>query len=260
MNEALVDKTYVEGAPDELWQALTTPDTTRSYFDFMAGFLAVESTWQPGAPVVYRTRAGEAAIEGEVLIADRPHRLATTLSLRYDEEVRADPPSRLTWEIVPMGEVSKLTVTHDETAGETRAAQDAAVCLPAVLANCKILLETGRPRLIKEIVVDCAVPSQAATFWAAALGYVMQGPPTTVQDAFVATVDPRGPGSEIGFQRVSEPKVAKNRVHLDLHATDRAAEVVRLLALGATEGPTYGDGDWTVMTDPEGNEFCIVAS
>ena len=52
--------------------------------------------------------------------------------------------------------------------------------------------------------------------------------------------------------------MVKNRVHLDLHVADRASEVVRLLALGASEERTYNDGAWTVMTDPEGNEFCVV--
>jgi hypothetical protein len=52
--------------------------------------------------------------------------------------------------------------------------------------------------------------------------------------------------------------ITKNRVHLDLHVTDRAGEVARLVALGAAEGQTFNDGAWTVMADPEGNEFCLV--
>ena len=157
-----------------------------------------------------------------------------------------------------MGEICRLVAIHDDTDGETRTVRDAAICLPAILANLRILLETGKPRLIKEVVVDCASPATLATFWAAALGYVMQGPPPTAEDRFVAIVDPLGVGPELGFQRVREPKVVKNRVHLDLHVADRASEVVRLLALGASEERTYNDDAWTVMTDPEGNEFCVV--
>ena len=110
------------------------------------------------------------------------------------------------------------------------------------------------------MVVDCASPATLGTFWAAALRYLMQGSPPTVEDAFVAIIDPLGVGPELGFQRVPEPKLVKNRVHLDLRVTDRAAEVERLVALGASAGTTYDDGAWTVMADPEGNEFCVVAS
>ena len=64
------------------------------------------------------------------------------------------------------------------------------------------------------------------------------------------------------FLRVPERKAAKNRVHLDLHADDREAEVARLEALGATR---HGEHDefgvrWTVLADVEGNEFCVAAA
>jgi predicted enzyme related to lactoylglutathione lyase len=88
--------------------------------------------------------------------------------------------------------------------------------------------------------------------------YMMQGAPPTVEDDFVAIVDPNGVGPELGFQRVAEAKVTKNRVHLDLLVDNRDAEVSRLVALGGMEAQTFRDGAWTVMTDPEGNEFCLV--
>ena len=251
--------TYIHATPEQVWAALTTPASTRFYFDFIEGFLSVESDWRAGSPVRWRTADGTSTIEGEVLAVEAPTRLVTTLSLRYDEEVRRDRPSRMAWEITPMGEVCKLVAVHDDTDGETRTVRDAAVCLPSILSNLRVLLETGKPRLIKEVVVDCASPAALGTFWAAALGYLMHGPTPTVEDAFVAIIDPLGVGPELGFQRVPEPKVGKNRVHLDLRVTDRAAEVARLVALGATSGTTYHDGAWTVMADPEGNEFCVVA-
>ena len=68
-----------------------------------------------------------------------------------------------------------------------------------------------------------------------------------------------GPGSpRLWFQRVPEAKVVKNRVHLDVRADDVAAEVDRLVALGATrldDGPV---GDLVVLRDPEGNELCVI--
>src|SRR4051812_4817291 len=82
------------------------------------------------------------------------------------------------------------------------------------------------------VVIDCAVPAWLATFWAAALQYKQQDPPAGFAswDAFLtaqgvpetewnsanAVVDPAGAGPRIFFQRVSEPKVVKNRVHIDV--------------------------------------------
>jgi hypothetical protein len=57
------------------------------------------------------------------------------------------------------------------------------------------------------------------------------------------------------FNRVPEPKTVKNRVHLDLRAADRDAEVARLIAAGASEVGRHEN--WVVMADPEGNEFCV---
>ena len=61
------------------------------------------------------------------------------------------------------------------------------------------------------------------------------------------------------FVQVPEGKVAKNRIHLDVMAPDVDAEAARLVELGATrvaDMEEYGY-TWTVMTDPEGNEFCV---
>ena len=257
---ARVYAAFIRAAPARVWSALTTPATTRLYFDFIAGFLAFESAWTRGSPLVYRTRDGEPVIQGRILAVEAPVRLVISFSLRYDDEVRNDPPSRLTWEIAALGEACELAVTHDETGGETRSVRDAAVCLPAILSNLRILVETGKPRLIKEVVIDCASPATLAIFWATALGYAMQGPPPTEEDAFVALGDPLGIGPELGFQRVPERKVVKNLVHLDLGVVDRAAEVAHLKEPGAAEGPTHHGGAWTVMSDPEGNEFCVVGA
>ncbi len=138
-----------------------------------------------------------------------------------------------------------------------------------------------------QIVVDCTDPDRLARFWAEALGYTVQPPPDgfTSWEHFLkeagipqeewdnasAIIDPEGTGPRVYFQRVPEPKLTKNRLHLDLnqttrdtpleerhHLVDEAAE--RLQALGATE--LYrGDGSdghyWITMVDPEGNEFCV---
>jgi hypothetical protein len=116
-------------------------------------------------------------------------------------------------------------------------------------------------------------------FWAAALGYPApdvdgwhnflrsRGRSEDELNATFAIEDPAGARPRMFFQRVPEPKSAKNRVHLDLAApadggSDRAAEidafVDRLTTLGARQLRTVEEGGYfVVMADPEGNEFCV---
>jgi hypothetical protein len=114
---------------------------------------------------------------------------------------------------------------------------------------------------ITELVVDCADPSGLAAFWCEVLGYVELeraegsveiGPPSGFG----------GPQPTLVFDRTSEPKRAKLRLHIDVNATDRDqdAELARLLAAGARPvdiGQT-GAESWHVLADPEGNEFCLL--
>jgi hypothetical protein len=112
------------------------------------------------------------------------------------------------------------------------------------------------PTFISNVTFDCADPRRLGMFWSAVTGY------TTVveRDDFVALAAPDERGvRRMLFFKVPEPKTAKNRVHLDLAAKNPAEEVDRLVALGATS-VEYREGEtksWTVMLDPEGNEFCI---
>jgi predicted enzyme related to lactoylglutathione lyase len=112
-----------------------------------------------------------------------------------------------------------------------------------------------------EVVIDCSDHGAVVDFWAAALGYERHA----VNEQYVAIT--RGSADDAGapailFQLVPEPKSGKNRVHLDFRTDDMAAEVARLTALGATRiaERTLGESlRWTVMADPEGNEFCVAA-
>jgi hypothetical protein len=107
----------------------------------------------------------------------------------------------------------------------------------------------------KHVTFNCADPQSLAGFWAAASG----GEVTADWGEFVL-VDARPLGLPfLGFQRVPEPKQGRNRVHLDLHAEDRTAEVRRLEGLGArvVEEHEMPGLVWTVLADPEGNEFCV---
>jgi len=110
-------------------------------------------------------------------------------------------------------------------------------------------------------VLDCADPDALAGFWAAALGFERGAwrPPSP----YVSLTRPGAEQPEMLLQQVPEPKQAKNRMHLDLRVADSETEVARLVALGATvlaDHRTQGGEGWVVLTDPAGNEFCLVRS
>jgi hypothetical protein len=123
---------------------------------------------------------------------------------------------------------------------------------------------------LHDIVFDCRHPASLARFWAAVLdGYAVapydeaelerlrdKGIFDTEDDPMVLVERPGGPGPRYLFQLVPESKVVKNRLHLDVRADDLAAESRRLVGLGARV--LQEQGDWTVLADPEGNEFDLV--
>jgi Glyoxalase-like domain len=137
-----------------------------------------------------------------------------------------------------------------------------------------------------QVTFDAASPRALAEFWKVALHYETDAPPAPFEtwpqaleawglpadyDDANAIIDPTGQGPRLYFQRVPEPKTAKNRVHLDIGvgrgieaAEERwaavTAHVDRLVEAGATvvdeRRNDFGD-HWMVMADPEGNEFCV---
>ena len=111
------------------------------------------------------------------------------------------------------------------------------------------------------LVFDCAKTLPVGSFWAGALGFGLDHDPDDPNDDGVLLIDPSKLTRGIYFQSVPEPKVVKDRVHLDLRpATTMAEEVERLRGLGAVtiRYVDEGHGSWTVMGDPEGNEFCVL--
>lgn len=139
------------------------------------------------------------------------------------------------------------------------------------------------------LAIDCTSPAVVAAFWREALGYVDAPPPVGFasweawfvacdvpedeRDDGASLVDPAGVGPSLSLLRVPEPKVVKNRLHLDLQVSGGRAEtadvrreaiaetVARLLRAGGSvvaEHHVSGALDHVVMADPEGNELCVV--
>jgi predicted enzyme related to lactoylglutathione lyase len=110
---------------------------------------------------------------------------------------------------------------------------------------------------VDTVTIDCHDPKLLADFWCAALGYRLDE--IDEEDAIVTPA--AGPGWTMLFQRVPEEKIVKNRFHLDVRPSGAmATEVARLEQMGATVITRVDEGGsfWTVMGDPEGNEFCVL--
>ena len=108
------------------------------------------------------------------------------------------------------------------------------------------------------IVLDCADADALAPFWESVLGY---GSGRRVTQFVVISPPPSDLRPTLILQQVPEPKIVKNRSHMDLHVADVEATRRRYLDLGATmvdpNKRCIGEYCWYVMADPEGNEFCL---
>jgi predicted enzyme related to lactoylglutathione lyase len=115
------------------------------------------------------------------------------------------------------------------------------------------------PSHLRDICFDCMDPDRVAHFWAAVLGYTLAPPSPEEPDAPSIAIHAPAGGLRIWFNKVPEPKVVKNRVHIDITMPD-GAELERLQRLGAHILGEIRDAQervrWTIMADPEGNEFC----
>jgi predicted enzyme related to lactoylglutathione lyase len=114
---------------------------------------------------------------------------------------------------------------------------------------------------LANVTFDCEDALAVASFWSAALDRPLSDTPEPSSGfACIGALDHTANGAPAWlFQRVPEPRAAKNRVHVDLATADREAEIARLVGLGARrldDKEEYGFR-WTIMADVEGNEFCV---
>ena len=136
-----VSQIFIRATPDEVWRAITESEFTLKYYYGST----VESTWEAGTGYRYAIDGNE-AIVGVVLEADPPRRLVQTFDARWDDDVRADTPSRLTWEIEEAAPgVTKVTTIHDEFPSRTATFEQVSGGMSFILSGLKTLLETGRP-------------------------------------------------------------------------------------------------------------------
>ena len=129
---------YIRTTPERLWQAITDP-VIRSKYNFGA---QVSSDWTPGARLEMSHPDAPGLLgDGEVVEADPPRRLVHTMTALWSEEVKSEGASRVSWDIEPVGDSCRLTVTHDQL--RDGANDQIYGGWPMILSGLKTWLETG---------------------------------------------------------------------------------------------------------------------
>jgi uncharacterized protein YndB with AHSA1/START domain len=129
---------YIRTTPERLWEAITDPEI-RAKYHFGS---TIESEWAPGSG--YRQihpKWDGPLVEGENLEVDPPHRLVQSMHAVWSEEAASEGTSRVTWEIEPVGDSCRLTITHDQL--REGAPEELYGGWPMILSGLKTWLETG---------------------------------------------------------------------------------------------------------------------
>lgn len=129
---------YIRTTPERLWASITDP-TIRAKYHFGSGIV---SDWAPGSRYELRhPGADDPLAEGENLVVEPPRRLVQTMHVRWSEDAERAGTSRVTWEIEPVGDSCRLTVTHDQLSDT--APPELYGGWPMILSGLKTWLETG---------------------------------------------------------------------------------------------------------------------
>ena len=119
---------------------------------------------------------------------------------------------------------------------------------------------------LEQVCIDAHDPERLAKFWAEVLDYGVvydsdTDPENDSPEREIELSPNNGSGTNLLFLSNDDQKNVKNRFHFDLRPDDQAAELERVLALGARKVDIgQGDVSWVVLADPEGNEFCILSA
>jgi uncharacterized protein YndB with AHSA1/START domain len=129
---------YIKTTPERLWEAITDTEM-RAKYNFGVG---TNSDWKPGSRYeAVHAGAGITIAEGENLEVDRPRRLVQSFNAVWSDDVKSEGTSRVTWEVEPIGDSCRLTVTHDQLREDAN--NELYGGWPQILSGLKTLLETG---------------------------------------------------------------------------------------------------------------------
>ena len=130
---------YIRTTPERLWAAITDP-ATRAKYQFGAG---VESDWTAGSAYQLKHPVGERPLaEGENLVVEPPRRLVQSMRTLWSEDAERAGTTRVSWDIEPVGDSCRLTVTHDQLS--QTAPEELYGGWPMILSGLKTWLETGQ--------------------------------------------------------------------------------------------------------------------
>ena len=129
---------FIRTTPERLWEAITDQELRRRY----SFGLAVTSDWEPGSSYELSAAGIGPMAAGENLEVDPPRRLVQSFQALWSEDVKREGSSRVTWEIEPVGDSCRLTVTHDELRVDAHG--EIYGGWPQILSGLKTLLETGQ--------------------------------------------------------------------------------------------------------------------
>jgi uncharacterized protein YndB with AHSA1/START domain/DNA-binding transcriptional ArsR family regulator len=150
-----VYETFIRAPAEALWALITDDARTPLWQHFN---MTSRTEWRTGGSIEW-VMNGTTVIAGEIIEFDPPRRFVMTFHARWSPEVAADQPSRVTWEIVPLGpDACKLTLVHDGFAGETATHDAVRTGWSESLSRLKTLAETGVPFTIDPL----GMPPRAA--------------------------------------------------------------------------------------------------
>lgn len=133
---------FIKADASTIWRALTDPSLTAQYYYGSA----IESDLKRGSAFRYLVPGDDPVmLDGTIIEIDPPHKLVTTFAAQWDPGFKGDKPSRVTYEITPMQNMCKLTLTHDGFDGETATYKAVAGGWSMILSGLKTLIETGKP-------------------------------------------------------------------------------------------------------------------
>jgi uncharacterized protein YndB with AHSA1/START domain len=133
--------TYIRTTPEKLWAALTKPEFTKAYWCETWQ----ESDWQTGSSWRLMIPDGRLGDFGTIVEHDPPRRLVLTWQNDFIPAMKAEGPSRMTYELEPIGDVVKLTLLHESDIDGSKLIEGVSNGWPSLLASLKSLLETGEP-------------------------------------------------------------------------------------------------------------------
>jgi len=133
--------TYIAASPEKLWKALIDPKVTAQYWQHEN-----ISDWKPGSKWEHRESNKERTLKlvGKVIESSPPRRLVVTWAFPADA-AHEEKHSRVTFEIEPLGNLGRLTVTHDRLEPDSEMLKGITKGWPKVLSSLKSLMETGNP-------------------------------------------------------------------------------------------------------------------